>query len=111
MSEISKSDIELSWQQALEILHRCQGDNHSALRCVAALKILYEKLPKHTTQSQQDQNQWQDDVFGEVHASESYITASSSGNYPLWQNGAAFEDFGLLDLTDMSWFNVLPPTL
>lgn len=44
--EISESDLEVSWVRALNILETFQNDILAARRSVAALKNLYEKLPR-----------------------------------------------------------------
>ncbi|KAH7007704.1 fungal-specific transcription factor domain-containing protein [Ilyonectria destructans] len=45
LGEISKQEIQQSWNHALDILDRFQADNMSAKRCVAALNVLYQGLP------------------------------------------------------------------
>lgn len=141
MSQISKVDVELSWRRALDILHRCQSDNQSAIRCVAALEILYERLPKDTPQPQhnenpqrsqmqdqnQDQNQiqiqnlfqhqalkpWPDVIDGTM-LQQPYLEDGDPPNYYpsiIEQDLTTMENFELLDLSDMSWFNVFPSIL
>lgn len=45
LGEVSQDEIQEAWNRALDILDRFQADNVSAKRCVAALKLLYQRLP------------------------------------------------------------------
>ncbi|KIW10996.1 hypothetical protein PV08_10295 [Exophiala spinifera] len=44
LGAISDSELQLSWQMAMEILQSFQNDNISAQRCVFALRTLYGRL-------------------------------------------------------------------
>lgn len=123
ISEISEADIEKSWQRALEILRDCQSDSQSAQRCVAALEILYEKLPSVAQQRrllqqgqlQQQLVQWPGvGVIDEVQLqAEQDQPAGEMSGYAsiIGQGQAGMEDFAFLNPFDMLWLNVLPSTL
>ncbi|KAI9705365.1 MAG: hypothetical protein M1820_005195 [Bogoriella megaspora] len=134
-AEISEAGIRQSWSLALEVLRRYQTHSISAQRCVAALEILYDKIPSQSEMLEQQQRQQQQ-----------YFRDSQAQNFPTpqsntteqYQNQAQWSWMGLgpapgpfphpmaadapstlqygdMDFlyhpSDMSWLNSVPSNL
>ena len=81
--------------------------------CVAALEILYEKLPRNAAPPTQNINQWQE-TFNGARVQRSYQEGAGTGGFDpsiMGQDPDSLENLGMFDLSDMSWFNVYPPYL
>ena len=78
-AEIPEASITSSWELALGVLRRHQAHSISAQRCVAALEILYDKVPSHTKMLEQQQRQQKQLKPGELRLAEDVPT--SYGTY------------------------------
>lgn len=119
LGEISQHEVQQSWSHALDMLSRFQADNVSAKRCVAALMVLYEKLPGGATQAetldetiaggpQPDETEYPPEGLLSTHweLDEPTGDAFSQSLDQEWM-----PDFNFTDPYNMTWFHVTAPEL
>lgn len=125
LGAIPNSELQLSWQRAIQILGCFHSDSLSAKRCVAALTTLYEKLPfsddTHLMQGQprgddgrapaptagmdtmhDDPTRSHRDVY------ENYTDPAALVSQDVSQVFGWLDSFDDFDTTDLSWLNVVP---
>lgn len=124
VAEITEPGISSSWDHALDILKRYQHYSISAQKCVAALEILRDKVPKQSEYLQQRQGE----TINHERSSNAQMGYSRtetpgaaipqpgpSDGTTTGSNGAFgnfFEDFEfLMDPHDMSWLSSVPSNL
>ena len=103
-SDGSDYSISYSWDHAIQVLKSFERLGHSAQRCVAALEILSAKVLKF------------DSTRGNTVATPQHQARLESDTSPKLANlGEHMVDFDFrgieVDLSDMSWLNILPVDL
>ena len=120
LGEISQDHIQEAWQQALDILGRFQADHVSANRCVAALSVLYRKLPGGVPPAEQradDPEGALKDADGGYSRTDGLPSASESNSWGLIPDMDVEKDLDMdwmFDLSstdpyDMTWFQAIAP--
>lgn len=114
LGEISDDEIQKSWEHALQLLRGFQSDSLSAQRCVAALEVLYRKLPGNRSANEttfQPLNSLQPTIPYTQELAQMLPTNESikndiqfwSADSPEWT-----ANFDFSDPYDMSWFQIAP---
>lgn len=124
LGEISKQEIQQSWNHALDILDRFQADNMSAKRCVAALNVLYQGLPGGIdTHGQREDGpessgtanlQGDAVVIGpadELFAQHPTLAGPPDNDFGQDLGSEWMPDFDFSNPYDMTWFQVTAPGL
>lgn len=117
LTEVSEDNIQTAWIHALDILRGFQADSISAQRCVAALEILYRKLPGGSGHGEGASASSGTTTSGNTRGHSNPAQFELAAPLPLATddvftfNGEqpAFEwapDFDLSDPYDMSWFMI-----
>lgn len=117
LTEVSEENVQIAWKHALDILRGFQADSVSAQRCVAALEVLYRKLPSNGRHDHIDQPLNNGTSSHNVFTSgpgnpESLELAppllfTTNDSWTFDAQDTSFDwapDFDLSDPFDMSWF-------
>lgn len=114
LGEISDIEIQESWEHALQLLRHFQSDSASAQRCVAALEVLYRKLPGNglVNDSASRQPSSPRPVMSNTNGPPEALPTNEPierdvGFWPM-ENSEWTADFDFSDPYDMSWFQIAP---
>lgn len=121
LTEIPAGQVQMAWDHALDILQGFQADSRSAQKCIAALQLLYHKLPATSGEGRQQEDCTNYALWDTEPLAQAGTLAPASvvqdghtffddavGNFDLTDDTAGwFEGIDFADPYDMSWFLAL----